>query len=107
MENDAMKRILVAAALASLSFAAFPQASPGEKPPPNAPRFTERTTPGWSMMSAEERKAHKDKMAAFKDYNECQSYMAEHYKQMEERAKEKGKKLGGKSPGPGCNWLKK
>jgi hypothetical protein len=106
MENDAMKRILVAAALASLSFAAFPQASPGEKPPANAPRFTERTTPGWSMMSAEERKEHKNKMAAFTDYKECEAYMVEHHKQMAQRAKEKGKTIA-KGPGPGCNWLRK
>lgn len=48
-------------------------------------------TPGWSLMTSEERTAHRDKMHSMKTYDECKSYHDEHAKQMEARAKEKGK----------------
>jgi hypothetical protein len=71
------------------------------------PQFNEQTTPGWTMMTPEERKAHQDKMHAFKDHGQCQAYMEDHRKQMESRAKEKGKALPGTGPGPGCDYLDK
>ena len=104
-----MRKLAIASAIAAatLALAAFAQPHPGEKTAPTpAPRFTERTTPGWSLMTSGERAAHKEKMRAFKSYDECEAYMVEHHKQMEERAKEKGKTIA-KGPGPGCNWLKK
>ncbi|MGZ5072951.1 MAG: hypothetical protein ACXWBL_07430 [Usitatibacter sp.] len=112
-----MKRTLLAAALAAASLAVFPQPSgpgpvsgPGMGPgsgPGMGMRFNDQTTPGWSMMSPEERKAHQDKMRAMMDRGECEAYMTEHHKQMEARAKENGKALPGKGPGPGCDHLKK
>lgn len=50
-------------------------------------------TPGWSLMSAEERTAHRDKMWSFKTYDECKAYQAEHHKAMEAKAKDQGKTL--------------
>jgi hypothetical protein len=56
-------------------------------------------------MTAEERSAHRDKMLAAKTYDECKAMQDEHYKAMEERAKEKGVTL----PAPrqnGCDRMK-
>jgi hypothetical protein len=50
-------------------------------------------TAGWSMMTAAERKEHMEKMQGMKSREECMSYMEEHHKQMEERAKAQGKTL--------------
>ena len=55
--------------------------------------FGAGNTPGWSMMSLAEHKAHHDKMHSIKTYRECVAYRDEHMKNMETRAKEKGKTL--------------
>lgn len=55
--------------------------------------FSNNNTPGWALMSTEERGAHQQKMRAFKTYDECKTYQAEHHKLMESRAKEQGKTL--------------
>ena len=62
-------------------------------------------TPGWTLMSAEERTAHRDKMRGAKTYDECKAVQDEHHKAMEARAKEKGVTL----PAPrfnGCDRMK-
>lgn len=58
-------------------------------------RFSQNNTPGWSLMTPEERTAHHDKMMAAKTYEECKAAQAEHHQQMEARAKEKGQNLRG------------
>ena len=50
---------------------------------------------GWSMMTTEERQAHRDKMHSMKSLDECKAYMAEHSKLMEQRAKERSLKHAG------------
>lgn len=50
----------------------------------------QKNTPGWQLMTPEERTAHRTKMQSFTDYNACKEYVNEHHKQMEQRAKEKG-----------------
>ena len=104
-----MKRILLAAALAAFSVSIQAQMGPGPKggPGPMGPRFNEETTPGWTLMTPDERKAHQEKMLSFKDHAQCQAYMEGHRKQMDARAKEKGKTLPGKGPGSGCGFLDK
>lgn len=62
-------------------------------------QFNKDNTPGWSLMTPEERTAHRDKMMAAKSYEECKAAQDEHHKQMEARAREKGAKL----PAPGQN----
>ncbi len=47
-------------------------------------------TPGWQLMTPEERTEHQAKMRSFTDYNACTQYVDEHRKKMVERAKEKG-----------------
>ena len=62
-------------------------------------------TPGWKLMSAEERTAHRDRMRGAKTYDECKAVQDEHHKAMEARAKEKGVTL----PAPrfnGCDRMK-
>ena len=62
-------------------------------------------TPGWKLMSAGERTAHRDKMRGAKTYDECKAVQDEHHKAMEARAKEKGVTL----PAPrfnGCDRMK-
>ena len=54
------------------------------------PRADARNTPGWGLMTPEERNAHRDKMMGMKTAGECQAYMNEHHEQMVARAKEKG-----------------
>ena len=62
-------------------------------------KFDKDNTPGWVLMSAEERTAHSQKMHAAKTYDECKALQTEHHQAMEARAKEKGAKL----PAPGAN----
>lgn len=52
-----------------------------------------RNTPGWSLMSAEERAAFQQKMRTAKTYDECRAIQAEHHKTMEARAAAQGKTL--------------
>ena len=58
-------------------------------------QFNQDNTPGWSLMTPEERTAHRDKMLAAKTPEECKAVQEEHHKQMAARAKEKGQTLRG------------
>jgi len=53
-------------------------------------RFGNGVTPGWSMMSAEERTAHRNAMRDMKNYDDCVAYRDKHHEAMQARAKEKG-----------------
>ena len=55
--------------------------------------FNKGNTPGWSLMTAEERTAHQQKMWSFKTFDECKAYQAEHHTAMSAKAKEQGKTL--------------
>lgn len=48
-----------------------------------------RHTPGWSMMTPDEQKAHRDRLGEFKTYEECHAYMEKHHQDMVARAKER------------------
>jgi hypothetical protein len=50
-------------------------------------------TPGWSLMTPEERKEHREKMLSLTNYEECRVFLAEHYSKMGERADQKGVRL--------------
>ena len=65
------------------------------------------STPGWSMMTPEERQKHHEKMRGMRGHGECMEYMHEHHRHMESRAREKGTTLDGKDPGPYCEGMKK
>lgn len=53
-------------------------------------RFNQNNTPGWTMMTAEERIAHQTQMRSVGSYAECKQVQSEHRVAMEARAKEKG-----------------
>ncbi|MDT3736518.1 MAG: hypothetical protein ROZ00_09850 [Denitratisoma sp.] len=57
--------------------------------------FNKDNTPGWSLMTPEERTAHREKMLAAKTPEECKAVQEEHHQQMAARAKEKGQTLRG------------
>jgi hypothetical protein len=54
-----------------------------------AMRFDKANTPGWTLMTAEERTANQTKMRAVKTYEECKMVQAEQHVAMQARAKEK------------------
>jgi hypothetical protein len=67
--------------------------------------FNQDNTPGWTLMTAEERTAHRGKMLAAKTYEECKAIQAEHHQAMTDRAAAKGVTL----PAPrqnGCDRMK-
>ncbi len=56
-------------------------------------QFNQDNTPGWSLMTPEERSAHHNAMMSAKTYEECKAAQEAQHKQMEARAKEKGATL--------------
>jgi hypothetical protein len=47
-------------------------------------------TPGWSMMTPQERSAHQEHMQGMKSGADCRAYRDAHHQQMAERAKAQG-----------------
>jgi len=64
-------------------------------------------TPGWSMMSKQERDEHRKRLQEMKTYEECQAYLEQHRAQMEARAKEQGRKALAQARRDACAGLKK
>ena len=64
-------------------------------------------TPGWSMMSKQERDEHRKRLQEMKTYEECQAYLEQHRTQMEARAKEQGRKALAQARRDACAALKK
>ncbi|MGB0128163.1 MAG: hypothetical protein WBP72_11035 [Rhodocyclaceae bacterium] len=54
---------------------------------------SQENTPGYALMTAEERNAHRDQMRSVKSYEECKTYMDDHHRKMQARAKERGSAL--------------
>lgn len=103
-----MSKTFTAAVMLSslvLAGAALAQPGPGAGPGPGASapragmgpgrgamggRFGAGVTPGWAMMSPEERTAHQTAMRDMKSYDDCVAYRDKHHEAMQARAKEKG-----------------
>lgn len=105
-----MRTVLTLAAIAALSASAFSQAQPAQAAPgaarpaasapspgrgPGArggmgPRMGKDFTPGWAMMSTQERDEHHKRLQDAKTPEECRAVMDEHRKLMDQRAKERG-----------------
>lgn len=87
-----LKIITLAAVLgAALSVPVLAQTGPG----PNAHgmrgmMFDDANTPGWMLMTEQERIANRNRMREVKTYEECKQVQAEHHLAMQARAKEKG-----------------
>ena len=93
---------MIATLMAALAAPVAAQMGPGMGGMgPGKGRFAinQDNTAGWSLMTAEERSAHRDKMWSFKTFEECKAYQADHHKAMESKAKEQGKTL----PAPSAN----
>jgi hypothetical protein len=54
------------------------------------PRARADNTPGWSMMTPQEREQHRKDMQSAKTADECKAMMDKHRQQMADRAKERG-----------------
>ena len=65
-----------------------------DTPRPNCGwRMNRRNSPGFALMTPEERGAHQERMRNFQSREECVAYLQEHHAQMGERAKAKGQTL--------------
>jgi hypothetical protein len=72
-----------------------------------AARYGSDYTPGWALMSQQERNDHRDRMRSMKSYEECRSYQDQHHEQMAARAKERGGKALAQPRRDACGSLKK
>lgn len=82
-------------ALLALPAAAQPASAPADPGWGPGMRAGPRHTPGWSMMTPEERRQHQQQIANFKNADECRAYMTQHREQMAERAKARGTTMRG------------
>lgn len=78
---------------------------PAASSPPIA-RWGSDTTPGWSMMTEQERVAHRDRMRSMSNVEECRNFHEKHHEQMMARAKERGAKPPAKPLRDPCLGLK-
>lgn len=72
-----------------------------------ATRWGTDYTPGWKLMTPDERKDHQAHMRAMKSYDECKAYQDQHHEQMVARAKERGGKALAQPRRDACSGLKK
>lgn len=72
-----------------------------------AARWGADYTPGWALMSTEERTAHRTAMQQTKSYDECKALQEQHREQMATRAQEKGVKIPAAPRRDACAGLKK
>lgn len=86
---------LAGAACAQAPQAAASAPRPGASSPPSG-RWGPRVTPGWSMMTPQERDEHRARMRAAHDRDACMAESTRHREQMEQRARERGIAM----PGP-------
>lgn len=88
MKKLAMTASFIAAAVVATT--AFAQMGPGGK---GRFAWNRDYTPGWTLMTPQERTDWAIKMREVKTYDECNALQEEHRKTMEARAAEKGVKL--------------
>ena len=100
--------LTLAAIISAASSVAFAQAtgSPGSKPPVEA-NWGKRFTPGWDMMTKEERKEVTAKLRKVTTYNDCKAVVDEAAQKIAERAKAKGMAEPAKPKRDGCAALPK
>lgn len=72
-----------------------------------AARWGSDYTPGWSLMTQQERNEHRERMRSMKSYEECKAYQERHHEQMAARAKERGGKALAQPRRDACGGLKK
>lgn len=82
---------------------------PGKGPGagPGAARWGTEYTPGWALMTAQERNVHRERMRAMTNYEECKAFQQQHHEQMAARAKERGVKTPSAPRRDACAGLKR
>lgn len=101
--SAAIVAFAAAAALAQPGAGKGPGAGPGPK---GAGQWGADVTPGWGLMTPQERNEHRDRMRAMKTYEECKTYQAQHHEQMAARAKERGGAALAQPRRDACSGLK-
>jgi hypothetical protein len=66
--------------------------------------FNKENTPGWSMMTPDERRAYGDKMSSFTAVDECRTYQQQHMSNMQARAKQRKQSMNPSAMDP-CDML--
>lgn len=69
------------------------------------PLWGDGITPGWSLMTQAERQQHEQRMRSINSYDECKSYMAQHQREMEERANQAGTAAMVRTPRDVCERM--
>ena len=64
-------------------------------------------TPGWGLMTPQERDEHRTQMRAAKTYEECTALRDKHHEQMTARAKERGVTMPAQPRRDACQGLKR
>lgn len=106
MKKTVLTATVMTAALVAAS--AFAQMGPGGgKGSGDKGRFgwNQDHTPGWTLMSSDERATWQAQMDAVKNYDECKTAQDTHRQLMEGRAKEKGLKFSPAGQN-GCDAMK-
>jgi hypothetical protein len=99
--------IAIAAAMTVGATSASAQEATPEKPPSTTWRMNRGNTPGYAMMTTEERNQHRQTMMGMKDHAACQTYMQEHHTKMMDRAKQRNQTMPAMPRQDACGWLKK
>jgi hypothetical protein len=108
------RRFATAVVLGLAAAAAMAQGGPGagagQRPGAGtgpAQRWGSDVTPGWTLMTPQERQEHQQRMRAMTNYDECKAYQDQHREQMAARAKERGGKALAQPRRDACAALKK
>ncbi len=72
-----------------------------------AGRYGEGVTPGWMMMTPEERDAHRAAMQGMATYGDCRAYVDKHRADMMERARQRGATVPAQPRQDPCSGLPK
>lgn len=84
MRHRAIAALLIATFLASV-------VSAQGEPPAQAPlTLGPGNSPGWALMTPQERAEHRARLSGFTNFEDCAAYQAEHHAAMLERARAKG-----------------
>jgi hypothetical protein len=81
-------------------------AKPGAATRGPAARWGAGYTPGWTMMTPQERDEHRKQMQGATTRDECKALMDKHHQQMVERAKQQGKAVPGQPRRDACSAFK-
>lgn len=79
----------------------------GMGPGGGAARWGSDATPGWTLMTPQERQAHGKRMRAMTTYAECRAYQDKHHAEMAARAKRLGGTPLSQPRRDACGGLKK